>query len=613
MATIFDQVYTAISARTQWEEKQRVWYQMRHDGLRRARKPFPNAADLHYPLIDGTIDKLKPFYYNQIFQGERLAEFVAMVKELDLQVETAADFFNYTIREETTFEKKCLNMADTMLLRGKGILKVRWDPFLEKICFDNVDPLYLIVPDQGDELEDCDFFTYVTPLTIGQYKRDRRFEDKSDEFINRIRGNADYEVTASEQDKAQREGLSYSRDGNVILIWETYEKDENGWLVHTTAPQANNAQLRKDFRCTYKMNGKPIIPFESFSMEVKDCGWYAPRGVAERLAPFEQIMCKMQNDKQDSMTYLNSPLFESDDVLPPSMNNFRARPGEVLPKGVKRSQSPQVPDTFDQELNTQRLIAESYIQMPESGLAADPTKGGKNGDVTATQVNYQASLASTGIDLRARIFRRSLANLYRKTWAIMVDHMKGELAYFSQSDRKVLPQQALAESYRIQPSGSPDSWNKDQRIQRALARKQVFQGDPGINQEELNKGVIVADDPRLVDKLLIPQGQKQAIEAEDEAQEISILKEGFPAVVGAAEDHATRIQTLVGYLQKQAATGALPDPVSIQRIQEHIAQHMQYLQQQNPDVFKQLVAQMQGIGQAMPGAMPEQPPQQMAA
>jgi hypothetical protein len=83
---------------------------------------------------------------------------------------------------------------------------------------------------------------------------------------------------------------------------------------------------------------------------------------------------------------------------------------------------------------------------------------------------------------------------------------------------------------------------------------------------------------------------------EDQAQEISILRDGFPAEVKPSDDHLAHSQTLLGYLQKQAATGQPFDPVAKQRIDEHLMAHLQALQQVNPKAHKQLMQQMGGQG-----------------
>jgi hypothetical protein len=130
-----------------------------------------------------------------------------------------------------------------------------------------------------------------------------------------------------------------------------------------------------------------------------------------------------------------------------------------------------------------------------------------------------------------------------------------------------------------------------------------------VDQDELVKDVLSADDSRLISRLLIPLNQKQQVESYQEAVDISVLNEGYPAPVLPNQDHATRIMVLVGYLHKQMVTGAHPDPIAVQRIQQHLAQHFQILQQTQPQAARQIYQQIQGLEQASgqaPGALPPQ-------
>ena len=61
LRSLYSQVCDDIRSRQQWLSRQGTWYAMRHNGLRRQHKPWPGASDLHYPLADTIIEKLKPF------------------------------------------------------------------------------------------------------------------------------------------------------------------------------------------------------------------------------------------------------------------------------------------------------------------------------------------------------------------------------------------------------------------------------------------------------------------------------------------------------------------------------------------------------------------------
>jgi len=80
---------------------------MRHAGLRRKFKPWPNAADLHYPLADSIINKLKPFYFQQIFASELIAHFTPwsdVKSEQKPDAMSAMMWFDYQMRQNSNME-----------------------------------------------------------------------------------------------------------------------------------------------------------------------------------------------------------------------------------------------------------------------------------------------------------------------------------------------------------------------------------------------------------------------------------------------------------------------------------------------------------------------------
>jgi hypothetical protein len=203
----------------------------------------------------------------------------------------------------------------------------------------------------------------------------------------------------------------------------------------------------------------------------------------------------------------------------------------------------------------------------------------------------------------AMMFRDSLTKVYRHIWALLIQFKGTDFSYYAAGKAGQLPESALHDSYLIFPDGSPDGWNRQKRLQVAMGRIQAFANNPNVSMEELTKEALEADDPRLALKAFIPTNQKAASEAEDEALEILVLEEGFPAAVMPGEDHATRIMVLMGWLQKQGQSGAPVDPVALQRIHQHLAVHFQWLKQTDPAAAKQLAAQMQQQ-EATPMAQP---------
>lgn len=601
-----------ISARGVWEQKQRLYYTMRHDGLRRRNKPFPTAADAHFPLIDMQIRKYKPFWLGQALASDRLATFVAEREQLGPLTEAAADYFDFELKHRTNFTRKLRTTVDTMLLRNRGVIKATVDPFDDyRLVFEAVDPIFILMPDTANDFEDADWFVHVKQLSVKKYQRDRQLDQKP-ETISRIRGQKDIKLAQFWQDKEMREGITHSRADDMIVLWEHYERTLGGWTVYTYSPQAPDLRLRAPTGVPYKFQGKPSLPYFSFTMEVKDEGWYSPRGVAELCAPFETYATKLWNEKADAMTFSNRPVLTSEKEIP-NTANIRWAPGEIIPGMISGVQMPAPAFSFDQEINFARATSEQLILMPDFGITNDGDRGA-SGPRTATENNRIAQLQTVGTNDNGLIFQEDLAKLYRHVWGLLLQFKREKMAYISGEQLKELPAQALHDGYLIMPGGATDEWDRQKRQQKVERRLQMYRGAPNVDQDELVRSALAADDPKFALKAFIPMQKKAGSEAEDEAVEIMILKEGFPAEVLPQEDHATRIHALLGYLQKQGMTGAPVDPVARQRLQEHLAVHWQYLKQLQPQAAQQLLEQLkqQMASQGLPGqgnGQPSGPPQ----
>jgi len=614
MKTLFDKANGVIHTRRVWEQKQRLWYEMRHDGIRRKNKPWPAAADLHFPLVDMAIGKSKPFWEAQATSNERLAAFVALREQQQAMTTAAADFFDYELKQNTNFEVELIRAIDTMLMRGRGALKITVDPFNGyKLVHESVDPVYILMADGADDFEDADWFVHVMPLTVGAYKRNRRY-NQSPAVIKRIVGNKELSDQAQlEGVKMLREGINYSADPNTIILFEHYEKTMGGWTIHTYSPQAAELAgpdlIRKPFGLPYKRAGKVSINFYSIKTEIKDKGWYSPRGLAELNAPFESYACKLWNEKTDAMTYSNTPVLTSDLAIP-NTANMKWAPGEILPGALRGVAMPPPAFSFDQEMAFTRSVSEQRSRLPDFGIQ-QPGQAGQTGSArTATENNRISQLQTVGTDSDGRRFRMDLAAIYRHDWALILQFKREALAYYTGGELKQLPDAALHDAYLILPDGAPDQWNKQLRMQRSQQRFAMFKGVQSVDQDLLVRDTLATDDPKFALEAFIPTNIKAANESEDEAMEISIMQMGFPAMVKPDEDHATRIHILISWLQAQQHMGKPLDPTAKQRVQEHLIMHWQYLKALDPKAAQQLAQQIAQMEQqaTQPGAGPGGPP-----
>lgn len=619
MKALFESAHNMLQSRLVWENKQRLYYQMRHDGLRRRQRPFPTAADMHYPQIDMSIRRMKPFWMGQVQAGDRLCQFVSMQEQLDSLTDAAADYFDFELTQRSQYLRKLRVANDHTLLHGRGIIKATVDTYTKgyPLMFEARNPLYVIMPDSANSFEDADDFVDVQQITVAQYKANRRY-DQDSMLVRRIIGSVNFEnFSTLAQDKRIREGITHNRNPNSILIFEHYTKVPSGWEVHTYSPQHPDLKLREPFRISTKINGKASLPFFSFQMEVKDEGWHSPRGLGELLAPVEQYLCKLWNEKADAMTFVNRPVFTSEGEVS-NVANIRWAPGEYIPRNVHQVQQYPPAMNFDGELMFARSIGEEQSQAPDFGIT-QPGEGGADGAKprTATENQRISALQQAGTNDNANFFREDLAKLYRHVWGLICQFKDRDFAYYAAGKIGVLPAQALHDKYLIAPDGSADGWNRAAKFQKSMARLQIWRNDPNCDQDKLKRDVMAADDAQFALKAFIPSNQKAASEAEDEAEEIQILKDGFPAAVNPGEDHATRIFTCLSWLEKQHATGAPVDPMAQTRVQQHMAVHFDYLKQTQPEVADQLarkIAMMELQQRAGGGVEPqaEQPPAQTA-
>jgi hypothetical protein len=558
------QIVEAVGQRSPWELRQTRWYELRHHGLRRTNKPWPKAADLHWPLIDTAIEKLKPLFLQQALGMDVVASFVPMRQQLNAYTKVAEDWFNYKIREKTNFTDEVLSWVDYTLMSGRGVMKCFWNPGDKRVGFEAVDPMYFVVPAYTTDLQDADWAVHVMPMSVPAYKRMAgQFGWKSDSrTIEKIRGNPQQDDNipgaATEDDAKQlREGITYTNNTDGVIVWEVYRKRDDGvWEVYLYSPAAVDLDLRDPMELPYD-HGQ--LPFIDFPYEIKDKGWFSPRGVCEILAPFELSMTSMWNHKHDAMTLYNRPLFRAERELPNSIN-LRFQPGQILPYGVAPVQMPQPPVSFDQELNQTRAVAENRIGSPDYAMGS--VMSGGSDRRTATEIQSINAQAMQSGDLRARLFRMALGKLYRQAWGLYVQYDSKSLRYRFAEDSLEADPIALHDQYELEPKGGMDMVSRQMMVQQAINRKQLFMNSPWVDQVELDKSIMELDDPSLVKRLLRDPGQKAADELEDETKTIPTLLVGIPVPAKPGQNYAGRIGVLMQYLNGAMQQGQQLSPVS---------------------------------------------------
>ena len=620
MHTEHEEILEAVSARVTWENRQAIWYKMRHDGLRRVNKPFPGAADMHFPLGDMLIEKLKPFYLSQLYAGDTVASFTSTRADSVAHQNAVALWFDHQLKQESNFEDEIAIAADKMLNCAVVPVKVFWDAMRERIRFEAINPIHLIVPPHTGRVAEADWLVHVQHYSKHAIKRVKGW-DTSDETLRAIcdgAGGGDGATGSSgayDQAKNQREGITKTTAKGQIIVWEVYTRDENNqWHVRTYSPAAPKRLLRADFILPYNKgifaDKVPPPPFFEMTVERKDRGYYDPRSIMERIAPFEASLCKDWNTAKDYQTLTCTPVFSAENGTA-NTQNLRMRPGEILPFKVTAVTMPGAPVDIDKAMMGTRSVAEQLIAAPDFGTnSQQPGKDNK----TAREVSLIASVMGQASDMRTRQFRRELAQGLRMAWAILNQYAAERLDYrdgvgaFAKIDKA-----ALADTYVVELNGSGDNWNRTMVVQKAQARFQLFKDDKYINQEELRRDLLNADDPRITKRLLVNAGTQQAAQIEDQAQEITVMLLGFPAEVRETDDDVAHIQSVAGFVQRRAQRNEPLTGEQLALLARHVGTHAMKLRETNPDRWKQVAAQVEPFTRQLEQAAQNQLAQEQQA
>jgi hypothetical protein len=624
--------FQILNNRQVYEERQRKYYIMRHEGLRRSRKPFPNAADLHLKLIDEKVNQKKAFTMATILGIPRLSTFLAMKQQQPEDTEAAANFFDYEIKNRTNFLRQMISVVDAKWLRGKGVMKVYVDPYDDyRIVCENVDPLYILMPDDVNGFEDSYEWVHVRQMNVKQFCNDPRYcqdyrDDDGDinkKVLDKCRGGKDAARRIATQrgrnfeliqeDKELREGYTHSYSSDTVIIWEHYVRTMGGIMVYPYCPSALDIEIRKPYGVPYKVMGRVSAPLFEFNAELKDEGWYSSRGVAEMIADKEIYGCKVWNAKADAMTFFTTPQYTSE-VGVQNPANYRLAPGEVLPPGIAPVPLQNPPIAFDQEIAFARGEAELSAQSPDLGIEKPNQRGHEKR--TAKEVGVASSIAQIGQTLDNFVQNDDLSRLYRHVWGLMLQYKRKDMMYFIDGELNEMPQQALHEAYQITAGGGTANWDKAQRVQLAVQRFELLGGKPNIDQDALVTDLIASDDPRLVKKLVVPTNEKAATEALDENTIINDMCPGpnrpsFPIPVLPGQDHLTRAKTILQWMDAANKMGTPQTTAEKQRLFQRLQQHMMMLKKMNPKGYQQLemiIRQMEAQGQQKPMIPPGTPP-----
>ena len=609
---LFEQITEDLKDRNSWELRQILWARMRNQGVRRQRKPWAGAADMHVPLGDTIINKLKAYYVQWIFGPELLASFFALEEQGDSYTDSVAQWFDYQVRECTNFPAMAICAIDSLLQNGMGFLKPYWDAGKERLAFASIHPYFIIAPPHTQEMQEADRITHVMHMSEEEYRRtakDRGY-NLDDDYMKSIKGEGKPDAKY-EQSRYTAEGLSYSRLKDLIILWEVYlRKEDNSIEVQTFSPQQPDEPARNPFKLPYRHGQIPLIQLR---YELMDPGFYSSRGVMELVQMHEASACKMWNEKLDFMSIANRPVLSTQGG---SINaqNIRWEPGAVYDSMLQLVQQPPPPVDFDQEIQSNRSFAEQRVGIPDFGIGDQTNSGGTN--KTATETNAITQVMQQSNDLRARVTKDAMSKVYEQAWSILRQYKKDDLDYFWRKERITLDDAAFDNAYVLRPNGSVDGYSREKEIQKLMQLRQlaVQPPSPWIKVPDIDRKIIELMDASWIMELFEEPQDILAGQQEAQAVENSVMLDGFLPQVKPSDDHVAHLTVMDGFLgwTQKPENGVKVGPTVLPTFMQHGTLHIQaaradaqYMKAHGPQIaqFANKIAQTQ---KAMAAAQQQQ-------
>jgi hypothetical protein len=558
---LYTEILDDLEDRESWENRQILWNKMRNQGVRRARKPWPGAADAHVPIGDTVINKLKSYYCQWVFGPELLASFYALNDAGDSYTDSVAQWFDYQLRERSNFTKAAICAIDSLLQNGMGFLKPYYDATKERLAFASVHPYFVIVPPNTEGLDTADRCVHVMHMSKNDYLRSGRNRgyNLDDSFVESITGEGKPDQKYAES-RYTAEGLSHTRLKNLVILWEVYERQLDGQIrVHTFSPLQPDEPARESFMLPYQHKQIPLV---QIPYELVDMSFFSSRGVMELVQMYEASASKMWNEKLDFMSIANRPVLSTQGG---SINaqNIRWEPGAVYDSILQLVQQPPPPVDFDQEIQSNRSYAEQRVGIPDFGVGDQAGSEGKN--KTATETNVISQVAQQSNDLRARTTKDAIATVFEQAWSLLRQYKKDDLDYFWRKRRITLPDAALDNAYVLHPNGSVDGYSREKEIQKLMQLRQLAQGSPWIKLPEVDRKIIELMDSSWIMEVFEEPPEVMSNQQESQAIENSCMHDGFLPQVEPTDDHVTHLTILFGYLgwTKQHQQMLPPDVLDI--------------------------------------------------
>lgn len=525
---VVDEYESDLESRAEWEDMYREAMKIARQIKENKSFPWPNAANVKYPLITMAAIQFAARAYPEIVQGGKVAGCKVIGKDPDGAKQARADRVSMHMSYQLTEQMENWDADMDRLLHVLPIAGLCW----KKTYFDPTSgpqsdfllPLDVIVHYYTRSLDTCPRITHHFPLYTNRIIEHQRAGEYLDVDLGEAIATEDYDSSDSDVPHMfleQHRYLDLDDDGYKEPYIVTVHKDTRK-VVRIVARYNEDGIFMADGQV---LKITPINHFTKFSFIPAPDGSFYDIGFGILLNPLNETINTLFNQMLDAATKENAGggWIGKGAKLPGGVLRFR--PGEYKPVDVPgqslrenivdapaKGPSGVLFNLLDLLINVTKEL--STVSQEMGGQAGHPNE-------TATSVLARMEQGMKVFNAVHKRVYRSLTQELKKIYALNKMYLPGE-EYMNIVDDENADAQADYEdaSIDVKPIADPSMATDVQRMMRAEAAMQVLAQVPGGNVEALARRLLESMHIENVDELFPdPNAEPQPDPAEVEMQQ----------------------------------------------------------------------------------------------
>lgn len=298
--------------------KETVWndcYKLYRSYLDSSENPY--SSNLFIPYSFWTVETIVP---RLLGTGPEL-----YIHGRELQDEVQADIVEELLKyqwEKIELNQKIEDMVRQGLIYGTSFMKIGWDDEEKIPSVENVDILDLFIDPEASCISDARFVIFRTMKDIETIKNNPNYKN-----LDQLEDAASKSNDGSKASRYSVQSMSEPQSSDVakkVEIMEYWSKDK---LVVVAGKKI---VLRED-KNPHKDGRIPFISFKDYPVAFELYGI----GEVETIRDLQREANILRNQMLDAGEFINNPMYEKDPIASINTKNIQARPGLILPRGLK--------------------------------------------------------------------------------------------------------------------------------------------------------------------------------------------------------------------------------------------------------------------------------------